>query len=123
MDGWVVNLGTAALAPVADVAATVTDGTVSGDNLETAQNTARTNGLAQTMLEGATSGTGYAMEWTGVWDATLHGAGKATFPTGVAGTFQAAAGMANPAANDDGAIDLFNDPGFAGVVGSFGARK
>ena len=74
------------------------------------------------MFEGTTSGTGYAMEWTGVWDASFHGTNMAANPTGVVGTFQADAGMANPA-NVDGAIDLLNDPGFAGVVGSFGAKR
>ena len=81
------------------------------------------NASMATMLEGATSGTGYAMEWTGVWDATFHGTNMTTAPTGAVGTFQADAGWANPVHNADGAINLLTDPGFAGVVGSFGAKK
>ena len=75
------------------------------------------NASMATMLEGATSGTGYALEWKGVLGCHVsrhqhdHG-----LPTGVVGTFQADAGMANPVHNADGAINLLTlDPGFAGV--------
>ena len=74
------------------------------------------------MFEGATSGTGGAHEWSGRWSATFHGNNRSTLPTGVVGTFQAANGTANPV-NEEGAIDLLDDGGFAGVVGSFGARR
>ena len=120
MGGWVVNLGTAGIRPIADVM--VPDAADSPEDRDTAQDMARTNAAMATMLEGATAGTGYAMEWTGVWDATFHGTNMTTAPTGVVGTFQATAGMANPV-TEAGAIDLFDDPGFAGVVGSFGAKK
>ena len=80
------------------------------------------NAMEASMLEGTTSGTGYAMEWTGVWDASFHGTSMATHPTGVVGTFQATAGDAQPK-NVEGAVNLLTDGGFAGVVGSFGAKR
>ena len=112
MEGWVVNLGAASVRPIGDVRVVADEaGTaIDADDLETAQDMARMNAQMATMLEGATSGTGYSMEWTGVWDGTFHGTNMTT------------AGMANPA-DVDGAIDLFDDPGFAGVVGAFGANK
>ena len=74
------------------------------------------------MFEGMTSGTSGAMEWSGHWDATLHGNTKANLPTSVVGTFQADAGMSVPALVD-GAINQTTDTGFAGVIGSFGATR
>ena len=121
MAGWVVNLGSGSIRLPKDVK--VVGNTTEIATFETAQDTARTNGEAAGMFEGATSGTGYAMEWTGVWDASLHGNTMSNLPLGVVGTFQAEAGSAHPIANADGAIDLYNDGGFAGVVGSFGARR
>ena len=118
MAGWVVNLNAAALRQPGDVMVDGTDDNGRREDYIDALNAAKAAG----MLEGTTSGTGYAMEWTGVWDASFHGTNTATLPTGVVGTFQAEAGSANPT-EVDGAIDLYKDGGFAGVVGSFGARR
>ena len=133
MAGWVVNLDGGALRRPADVmvnpvvsddiSSTLGDDTSASGQRANARNAVLDAMRATDTFEGATSGTGYAMTWDGVWDASFHGTNTGTLPTGVVGTFQADAGMANPAANDDGAIDLYNDPGFAGVVGSFGARR
>ena len=74
-------------------------------------------------IYGATSGTTGSLSWSGVWDAWLFGGNTATYPTGVAGRFQAAGGSAQPmTTTGTGAIDLFADEGFAGVTGSFAGR-
>ena len=125
MEGWVVNLDGGKLRQLDDVAVTNRDATagIQLPDLVAAQDIARMNAMNASTFEGATSGTGYALEWEGAWDASFHGTNMSTHPTGVVGTFQADAGMANPVHNEDGAINLLTDPGFAGVVGSFGARK
>jgi len=73
-------------------------------------------------VDGATSGTSGSLSWSGVWEAWFFGTNTNSTPTGVAGNFQAVAGTAQPMITDEARIDLFNDEGFAGVVGSFGAR-
>ena len=78
------------------------------------------------MFDGTTNGTGGALEWSGRWDASFHGTNRATLPTGAVGTFQAHSMPAHPhpiTTLEGGAINLLTDPGFVGVVGSFGARK
>ena len=124
MAGWVVNLNGGMLRTPADVMVVPTGETADEllDRRRVAYNKALMNARNASTFEGGTSGTGYAMEWTGVWDATFHGNNTSTLPTGVVGTFQADAGSATPR-NVDGAINLLTDPGFAGVVGSFGAKR
>ena len=73
---------------------------------------------------GATSGTGNGMVLSGDWDATLRGNTLTTYPTGIVGTFQADAGTGRPSTvPSTGAIDEFNDVGFTGLVGAFGAQQ
>ena len=73
-------------------------------------------------IYGTTSGYTGSLQWSGVWDAWLFGGNTGTYPTGVAGRFQAARGRPQPFTTLNGAIDLFNDQGFAGVTGSFAGR-
>ena len=74
-------------------------------------------------IYGSTSGTTGSQSWSGVWDAWLFGNNLDAHPTGVAGRFVATNGSAQPeTTTGTGAIDLFRDEGFAGVVGSFAGR-
>ena len=80
-------------------------------------------GTRDSDIAGMTSGTAGSQAWSGVWDAWLFGANKDTYPTGVAGRFQAVAGTAQPMTTSEARIDLYADEGFAGVVGSFAGRR
>ena len=131
MEGWVVNLNGGVLRRPADVevgdpganlAGTTIDESTADGQRAVAYNTALDLARNASMFEGTTSGTSGAMEWRGVWDASLHGNTKAALPTGVVGTFQAVAGDAVPDLVD-GAINQTTDGGFAGVVGAFGASR
>ena len=122
MEGWVVNLDGGALRRPKDVKVGMTGGAVTDADRLTAFNAALTAAGEAGKFDGQTSGTGYAMQWSGVWEASFHGTNRATLPTGVIGQFQASAGVANPHFIE-GAIDLSTDGGFAGVLGSFGARQ
>ena len=124
MEGWVVNLNGGVLRRPADVAVGNADpATIRQDTDRlTAYNAALEAARNAGTFEGMTSGTSGAMEWSGLWDASLHGNTKAALPTGVVGTFQAVAGSAVPVLVD-GAINQTIDGGFAGVVGAFGARR
>ena len=76
-------------------------------------------------IYGTTSGTNGSQFWNGVWDAWMFGGNRGTYPTGVAGRFQASAGTAEPMTSPEGRILLSGttaDQGFAGVVGSFAGR-
>ena len=133
MEGWVVNLNGGVLRQPADVmvadnagipddgTTTITENSANGQRA-IAYNAALEAARNASTFEGMTSGTSGAMEWSGIWDASLHGNTKAALPTGVVGTFQADAGMAVPKL-EAGAINLSTDTGFAGVIGSFGARR
>ena len=134
MEGWVVNLDGGVLRRPGDVAVVGTGteplGGVIEADLVTAYNKAIDAAEKAGTFNGTTSGTGGAHEWTGIWDASFHGTNTATLPTGVVGTFQAvskdANGWSRPhpvTTSEGGAINLLTDPGFVGVVGSFGARR
>ena len=108
MAGWVVNLLDGGM-----LTRTFSDGT---------NNVVRARASTDGDIYGATSGTTGSLAWGGVWDGWLFGGNTGTYPTGVAGRFQASRGMPQPMTTDDGAIDLFGDTGFAGVTGSFAGR-
>ena len=74
-------------------------------------------------VDGSTSGSTGSLSWSGVREAWFFGTNKSTHPTGIAGNFQADAGTPQRVSTPEGRINLFADEGFAGVVGSFGARR
>ena len=133
MGGWVVNLDNGALRRPSDVmvadtlddndGATIFDDSDVAGQMSNAYNAALKAVRDAGLFEGTTSGTSGAMEWKGVWEASLHGNTKTALPTSVVGTFQADVGDEIPKLNDDGAINRSTDLGFAGVIGSFGARR
>ena len=98
MEGWLVNLSGGAMGGMS-----LTD----------------TKGID---VDGTTSGTTGSQSWGGVWEAWFFGTNTANHPTGVAGNFQAEAGTAQPIHTPEGRINMFDDTGFAGVVGSFAGR-
>ena len=132
MEGWVVNLNGGVLrrpadVMVADTLATNNPATVGDDTTVLGQMTNAYIAALEAVreagtFEGTTSGTSGAMEWSGVWDASLHGNTKTALPTGIVGTFQAVAGDEVPDLVD-GAINQSTDGGFAGVIGSFGTSR
>ena len=78
--------------------------------------------LAEVDILGSTDGTTGSLALDGNWEAWFFGNNLDTHPTGVAGNFQASMGTAQPAQTSEARIDLFDDEGFAGVVGSFAGR-
>ena len=78
--------------------------------------------LAGDELRG-TTGIAQSMEWTGVWNGKFRGLNLETLPVGVHGAFHASAGTPLPITTPEGVIKNLEDLGFAGVVGSFGARR
>ena len=73
-------------------------------------------------IYGTTSGTTGSQSWDGIWDAWLFGNNTSAHPTGVAGRFIATSGSAQPMTTPEGLINLFEDEGFAGVIGAFAGR-
>ena len=106
--GWLVNLSAGMM-----LVGTPGD----GSDLTAAQAALAARPSTDSDIYGSTSGTTGSLSWTGVFDAWLFGANKANYPTGVAGRFQADAGVPNPPT-----INEYTDVGFAGVVGSFAGR-
>ena len=98
------------------------DGTAMGGWLVNLNGGSMLAGTRDGDIVGTTTGTTGSQAWEGVWDAWLFGTNKDTYPTGVAGRFQAEAGTAQPVSTPEGRINLFEDEGFAGVVGSFAGR-
>jgi hypothetical protein len=112
MMGWLVNLNAGAMSDVP---------------LQTADNAANQyvdpTDPMRIDVDGTTTGTTGSTSWSGVWEAWFHGNNPTDHPTGVAGNFQAEAGTAQPVQTDEARINLFEDAGFAGVVGSFAGRQ
>jgi hypothetical protein len=81
-------------------------------------------GTVSANIMGITGGAADGIAWSGDWGAQFFGntKGVATaLPTGMAGVFQAQAGMAAVSRHEDDTIKVA-DPGFVGVVGAFGAE-
>ena len=133
MEGWLVNLGSPAGGGEDTFMASANrdyNSQASRDGLSlsaaelTQYNDAVANAVgAGTALLGGTSGGTGSQAWSGTWDGTFHGTNKETYPTGIAGRFEASVGGALPEKTTEARIDLFEDEGFAGVVGAFGARR
>ena len=115
MPGWLVNLNGGMMTPDMD------DAFAAGVANTGAARRMAAN--AEVDVLGTTSGTTGSQAFTGSWEAWMFGNNTDTYPTGVAGNFQAATGSADPVPTEEARIDLFNDEGFAGVVGSFAGRN
>ena len=119
LEGWLVNLNGPGHVNNSVV---MPDATYATTDLALAASVVYGTQMSGT-TDGSTGTTTGSLSWAGVWDGSFHGTNRATTPTGIIGTFHADAGTPTPVLTPEARINLFEDLGFAGVVGSFAGRQ